>query len=139
MKTSSRRIDRIDAPFDHRNLVGKAGLILVGTLIKRLGLEALINERVHLASRVGGALPGRKVLTMACAIVAGATHIDHVDILRAGATQRVLGFGVMAPSTIGTFLWAFTFGHVRQLDAVADRVLKRCGIWGPGPHRARIS
>ena len=28
-----------------------------------------------------------------------------------------------APSTIGVFLRAFTFGHVRQLDAVAARLL----------------
>ncbi len=31
--------------------------------------------------------------------------------------------GVRAPSTLGTFLRAFTFGHVRQLDAVASRLL----------------
>jgi len=128
--TVSRNTDRIDALFDDPNLVGNAGLILAATLIKRLGLEALINERVRLGGRVGGALPGPKVLTLVCAIIAGATHIDHVNILRAGATQRVLGFRVMAPSTIGTFLRAFTFGHVRQLDAVADRVLQR--VWGLG-------
>ena len=55
---------------------------------------------------------------MVAAMLAGATHIDHVDMLRAGATQRVLGFKVMAPSTVGTFLRSFTFGHVRRLDAV---------------------
>ena len=32
-------------------------------------------------------------------MIAGATHIDHVDVLRAGATQTVLPFEVMAPST----------------------------------------
>lgn len=134
MTTASRNIDRIDALFDDPNLVGNAGLILAGTLIKRLGLEALINDQVRLDG-VGSALPGRKVLTMVCAIIAGGTHIDHVDILRAGATNRVLPFRVMAPSTIGTFLRAFTFGHVRQLDAVADRVLKRVWNLGAGPGR----
>ena len=133
MSTSSRNIDRIDALFDDPNSVANAGLILAGTLIRRLGLEALINEWVRFDGRVGGALPGRKVLTMVCAIIAGATHIDHVDILRSGATQRVLPFRVMAPSTIGTFLRGFTFGHVRQLDAVADRVLKRVWNLGVGP------
>lgn len=133
MGTSSRNIDRYDAVFDDPKLVANAGLILAGTLIKRLGLEALINERVRLTGREGGSRPGRKVLTMVCAIIAGGTHIDHVDILRAGATQRVLPFRVMAPSTIGTFLRAFTFGHVRQLDAVADRVLKRVWDLGAGP------
>ena len=133
MSTSSRNIDRIDALFDDPNSVSNAGLILAATLIKRLGLEALINQWVRLDGRVGGARPGRKVLTMVCAIVAGGTHIDHVDVVRAGATQRVLPFRVMAPSTIGTFLRAFTFGHVRQLDAVADRVLQRVWSLGAGP------
>ncbi|HTO00058.1 MAG TPA: IS1380 family transposase [Microthrixaceae bacterium] len=62
----------------------------------------------------------------------------HVDMLRAGATQRVLPFRVMAPSTIGTFLRTFTFGHVRQLDAVASRVLKRVWATGVGPGVDRL-
>jgi len=133
VSTSSRNLDRIDATFDDPRLVANAGLVLVATLISRLGLEDLINTTVRLRDREGGSRPGRKVLTLVCAIVAGATHIDHVNILRAGATQRVLGFTVMAPSTIGTFLRAFTFGHVRQLDAVADRVLARVWSLGAGP------
>jgi hypothetical protein len=68
VRTSSRGIDRLDAVFDDPNLVGNAGLILVGTLIKRPGLEALINDWVRLSGRVGGSGPGRKVLTMVCAI-----------------------------------------------------------------------
>jgi hypothetical protein len=134
VSTVSRNIDRIDALFDDPNSVANAGLILAGTLIRKLGLEALINEWVRLdPTRPGAALPGRKVLTMVCAIIAGATHIDHVDVLRAGSTRRVLPFRVMAPSTVGTFLRAFTFGHVRQLDAVADRVLQRAWRLGAGP------
>jgi len=133
VSTASRNIDRINVTFDDPNLVANAGLILIGTLIRKLGLEALINDRVRLGDRTGAALPGRKLLTMVCAIVAGATHIDHVDILRAGSTRRVLPFRVMAPSTIGTFLRAFSFGHVRQLDAVADRVLARAWTLGAGP------
>lgn len=130
MSTSSRALDRIEATFDDENLVANAGLVLIATLVARLDLENLINTTVGLGDREGSALPGRKLLTLVCAIIAGATHIDHVNILRAGATQRVLGFTVMAPSTIGTFLRAFTFGHLRQLDAVADRVLAR--VWGLG-------
>lgn len=133
MSTVSRNIDRFDTVFDDPNLVANAGLILAGTLIKRLGLEALINQWVRIDGQSGGASAGRKVLTVVCAIIAGGTHIDHVDILRAGATQRVLPFRVMAPSTIGTFLRAFTFGHVRQLDAVADRTLQRVWAMGAGP------
>ena len=71
MTTVSRNIDRYEAVFDDPKLVGNAGLILVGTLIKRLGLEALVNERVRLDGREGGSLPGRKVLTLVCAIIAG--------------------------------------------------------------------
>ena len=134
MSTSSHNIDRIDALFDDPNSVSNAGMILVGTLIRKLGLKALINEWVRLDStQPGAASPGRKVLTMLCAIIAGATHIDHVNVLRAGSTRRVLPFRVMAPSTIGTFLRAFTFGHLRQLDAVADRVLARAWRLGAGP------
>jgi Transposase DDE domain group 1 len=100
------------------------------TLMARLGLEALIDEHV----RTGSSRPGRKVLTVVAAILAGATPIDHVDLLRAGATGRVLPFKPMAASTIGTFLRGFTFGHVRQLDAVASRVLQRAWAAGAGPN-----
>lgn len=133
MSTASRVLDRIEATFDNPAVVPNAGLLLVATLISRLGLEELINTTVRLGDREGAVAPGRKLLTLVCAIVAGGTHIDHVDMLRAGATRRVLGFTVMAPSTIGTFLRAFTFGHLRQLDAVADRVLQRAWSLGAGP------
>ena len=73
--------------------------------------------------------PGCKLCTLIAAMV-GALHIDHVDMLRAGATQSVLPFKVMAPSTIGTFLRTFTFGFVRQLDAVASRML--ANAWAQG-------
>jgi hypothetical protein len=99
----SQTIDRVEATFDDPNLVANAGLVLVSTLAQRLGLEALINATVKLVDRVGGARPGRKVLTLVNAMIAGATHIDHVDVLRAGSTERVSGHRVMAPSTIGTF------------------------------------
>jgi hypothetical protein len=68
VRTASRGIDRIDVVFDDPNSVANAGLILAGTLIKRLGLEALINDWVRLTGREGGSGPGRKVLTMVCAI-----------------------------------------------------------------------
>ncbi len=110
-------------------MVANAGLIVPATLIARLGVEALINVWV----KTGSALPGRKILTLVTAMIAGATHIDHVNIVRAGATQRVLPFIVMAPSTIGTFLRSFTFGHVRQLDAVLSRILARAWAAGAGP------
>ena len=86
--------------------MANAGLLLVATLTVRLGLERLINATVDLSGRVGGALPGRKVLTLVHAMAAGGSHIDHADILRSGATQSVLDHRVMAPSTSGTFLRA---------------------------------
>ncbi len=99
MKPVSRGIDRIKVTFDEPNLVANAGLLLVATLVARLGLERLINATVDLSGRIGGALPGRKVLTLVHAMVAGASHIDHADMLRAGATSSVLPHRVMAPST----------------------------------------
>ncbi len=93
---------------------------------------------MRLVGRVGGALPGRKVLTLVHAIVAGGSHIDHADVLRSGATQAVLDHRVMAPSTLGTFLRAFTFGHVRQLEAVVGKVLERAWAQGGGPGDGRL-
>jgi hypothetical protein len=78
------------------------------------------------------------VLTLVHAIVAGASHIDHAGMLRAGDTARVLGHQVMAPSTLGTFLRSFSFGHVRQLEAVIGQVLSRAWALGAGPGQARL-
>jgi hypothetical protein len=77
-------------------------------------------------------------LTLVSAIVAGGSHIDHANVLRAGGTQRVLPFRVMAPSTLGTFLRSFTFGHVRQLEAVVGQVLRRAWAMGAGPGADRL-
>ncbi len=134
MSGVSRRIDRLEPIFDHDGIVANAGLVLPATLMTRLGLEALIDQWV----RTGSSRPGRKILTLVAAMIAGATHIDHVNMLRAGATQAVLPFRVMAPSTVGTFLRSFTFGHVRQLDAVCSRVLARAWKLGAGPADGRL-
>jgi hypothetical protein len=122
-------MDRLQATFDHKGLAPNAGLILPATLMARLGLEALVDTWV----RTGSARPGRKIMTVVAAIMASATHISHVNILRAGATHTVLGFKPMAPSTIGSFLRSFTFGHSRQLDAVLSRMLARAWAAGVGP------
>ena len=133
MTRVSHGIDRIEATFDDPSLVANAGLLLVATLSERLDLEALIDTTVRLDGRVGGARPGRKVLTLTHALCAGGSHIDHADILRAGATASVLGHRVMAPSTIGTFLRSFTFGHCRQMEAVVGHALERAWSAGAGP------
>lgn len=138
MRPVSRGIDRIEVTFDEPNLVANAGLLLVATLVVRLGLERLINTTVRLSGRVGGALPGRKVLTLVHAMAAGGSHIDHAEMLRSGATGSVLGHRVMAPSTLGTFLRAFTFGHIRQLDAVLAETLRRAWAFGVGPGSQQV-
>jgi hypothetical protein len=97
----SQGLDRVEVVFDDPNLVANAGLLLVATLTQRLGLEAMVDSMVKLAGRVGGARPGRKVLTLVHAMIAGASHIDHADILRAGSTASVLGHRVMTPSRSG--------------------------------------
>src|SRR2546430_14698480 len=93
---------------------------------------------VRLVGRVGGARPGRKVLTLVHSMIVGGSHIDHADKLRAGNTAGVLPHRVMAPSTLGTFLRSFTFGHVRQLEAVVGEVLRRAWALGAGPGAARL-
>jgi hypothetical protein len=129
----SRGIDRVEVVFDDPSLVANAGLVVPATLMVRLGLEALVNKSVRLVGRIGGSRPGRKVLTLVATILAGGSHIDHADVLRAGASGAVLPFRVMAPSTLGTFLRAFTFGHVRQLDAVIAETIRRAWQLGAGP------
>ncbi len=125
MSRVSQTLDRVDVTFDDDNLVANAGLLLPATLTAHLGLESLINATVCLDGRVGGASPGRKVLTLMNTMLAGGSHIDHADMLRAGATAKVVSHRVMAPSTLGTFLRAFSFGHVRQLEAVNDIARQR--------------
>jgi Transposase DDE domain group 1 len=134
----SRTIDRLEATFDDETLVANAGLIVPATLMVRLRLESLVNASVRLGGRVGGARPGRKILSLVATILAGGSHIDHADMLRAGATQRVLPFRVMAPSTLGTFLRSFTFGHVRQLDRVIAETIRRAWGLGAGPGAGRL-
>jgi hypothetical protein len=134
----SHAIDRVQVRFDDENLVANAGLLLVGTLAVRLELEVLVNSMVRLSGRVGGSRPGRKVLSLVHTIVAGGSHIDHADVLRCGGTEAVLPFRVMAPSTLGTFLRAFSFGHVRQLEAVVGETLRRAWAMGAGPGAARL-
>ena len=106
MSGVSQSIDRYWVVFDDESLVTDAGLLAAGTLMDRLGLEDLVDGTVRLGGRVGGARPGRKVLTVVASMLVGGSHIDHVGRLRAGSTDRVLPHAVMAPSTVGTFLRA---------------------------------
>ena len=111
--------------------------MLPATLVARLGLEQAADQLINLGERPGAARPGRKILTVVHSLVAGGDCIDDVEMLRAGASASVLGHRVMAASTVGTFLRAFTFGHVRQLDRLAETALTRAWQAGAGPGTAR--
>ncbi|MDP9210044.1 MAG: IS1380 family transposase, partial [Actinomycetota bacterium] len=113
-------LDQVDVVFDDEHAVASAGLLLPATLAERLGLEQAADQLVDLGDRPGAAHPGRKILTVVHGLLAGGDCIDDVEVLRTGATSKVLGHRVMAASTVGTFLRAFTFGHVRQLDRLAE-------------------
>jgi hypothetical protein len=119
--------------FDDERAVANAGVLLPAVLADRLGIEALVDEVVDLGQRTGAANAGRKVMTLLSAMALGADCIDDCEVLRSGQTESVLGHGVAAPSTVGTFLRAFTFGHVRQLDRVLAETLARAWQAGGGP------
>src|SRR3954449_5928565 len=132
-------LDGLRVEFDDQRVVCDAGVALVATLAERLGIEALAGQRVRLRpDRPGAANVGRKVMALLFAMVLGADSIEDCDVLRAGRTRRLLGGWVPAPSTLGTFLRAFTFGHVRQLDALLGRALERAWQAGAGPGSARL-
>ena len=125
---SSRSASRLSVTFDDDHAVADAGLALVAVLSEKLGLEEAAQQVVDIHP-----FPGRRVATLVHAMVAGAAFIDDADVLRSGATASVLGHKVMAPSTLGTFLRRFTFGHVRQLDRLAEILLTRAWSAGAGP------
>ena len=132
-------LNGLKVEFDDERAVSDAGVLLVATLAQRLGIEALAGELIRLREkRPGAANAGRKVMALVFAMVLGADSIDDCDVLRAGRTRRLLGGWVPAPSTLGTFLRAFTFGHVRQLDALLDRALQRAWKAGAGPGTGRL-
>jgi len=109
------------AVFDDPNLVSAAGLVPVVALAQRCRLGALADGHLSVPSDKG-ANAGRKVMSLVAGMVAGADSIDDMALLRHGAMGTIFDHPY-APSTLGSFLRAFTFTHVRQLDAVAARVL----------------
>src|SRR5262245_7432033 len=132
------RPDSVRVEFDDERLVANAGVMLASTLVNRLGLERLVDRTVDLGRRPGAARPGRKVCSLVHAMALGADSIDDCDVLRAGGTEALLGHRVMAPSTLGSFLRSFSFGHVRQLDRVLAESIRRAWAAGAGPGRERL-
>ena len=132
-------LDGLRVKFDDQRAVSDAGVMLVATLARRLGIEVLAARLVRLRrDRPGAANAGRKVMAVLFAMVLGADSIDDCEVLRAGRTRRLLGGWIPAPSTLGTFLRAFTFGHVRQLDALLGETLIRAWGAGAGPGDGRL-
>jgi len=112
---------QVSVRFDDPNLVSCAGLVPVLALATRCGLATLLTERLRIAAR-GGANATAKILALIAGMIAGADSIDDMDLLRHGGMTRLFTDS-RAPSTLGTFLRVFTFGHVRQLDTVAAALL----------------
>ena len=131
-------LDGVRAVFDDERAVSDAGIVLAATLAQRVGIKALVEQSVELGERPGAANPGAKVMTLISAMALGADCIDDCEVLRAGRTGQVLGHQVLAPSTLGTVLRAFTFGHVRQLDRVLGLTLERAWALGAGPGEGRL-
>jgi hypothetical protein len=117
------------AVFDDPNLVSSAGLVPVLALARSAGLHDLAQQHLSVPTDKG-ANAGLKVASLVAGMVAGADSIDDMALLRHGGMGRVFA-GAYAPSTLGSFLRSFTFGHVRQLDAVASRFLTRLAARAP--------
>ena len=98
---SSHTLDQLDICFDDTHAVANAGLLLAATLAERLGIEQAADQVIDLGERAGAYRPGRKLLTLVHAMLAGGDCIDDADLLRCGQTASVLGHRVMAPSTLG--------------------------------------
>lgn len=130
--------DQAVVSFDDERAVANAGAILPAVLAARLGLVDLVDRCVSLSDGPGAANAGRKVASIVHAMTLGADSIDDCQVVRAGQTEAVLGFSSLAPSTLGTFLRAFTFGHVRQLDRVLGELLRRSWAAGAGPGDGRL-
>ena len=132
-------LDGLQVVFDDERVVSDAGIALVATLAERLGIERLAGRLVRLpGDRPGAANAGRKVMGLIYAMLLGADSIDDCELLRTGRTRRLLGGWLPAPSTLGTFLRAFTFGHVRQLDRLLAETLTRAWRAGAGPGDERL-
>ncbi|MGI8417492.1 MAG: IS1380 family transposase [Nakamurella sp.] len=119
------------AVFDDPNLVSAAGLVPVLKLADRAGLRRLADQHLSVPTDKG-ANAGLKVASLVAGMVAGADSIDDMAVLRHGAMSRIFN-RAYAPSTLGSFLRSFTFGHVRQLDAVASRFLTGLAVVAPIP------
>ena len=128
---SSHAAAAVDVVFDDPNLIGDAGLVPVVALAEQIGLPELVTEHATItgAGNSAGANPAAKVMSLLAGMVAGADSIEDVDRLR-HAGNTVVFDQIRAPSTLGTFLRAFTHGHVQQLNGGAAPGVDRPGCAG---------
>ena len=117
----SHDLPKTHASFDDPNLVSRAGLVPVMALAENAGLSDLVSEHLSAGGRCG-VNAQLKVGCLVAGMAAGADSIDDLDVLRHGAMGELFT-GIRAPSTLGSFLRSLTWGNVRQLDAVARRML----------------
>ena len=127
----SHTLPRTSAAFDDPNLVSCGGLVPVLALADRAGLRDLADRYLTVPTDKG-ANAGLKIASLVGGMVAGADSIDDMALLRHGGMGRVFARSY-APSTLGSFLRSFTFGHVRQLDAIASRFLIELAGLTPRP------
>jgi hypothetical protein len=114
---------KTSACFDDPNLTSHAGLVPAVRLAQHVDLEDLVKQHLTVAAKVGANAP-LKIGSLVAGMIAGADTIDGMDLLRHGAIPDTFG-GIRAPSTLGSFLRAFTHGNVSQLAAVHRQVLVR--------------
>jgi len=139
VNASSHTLDRLRVGFDAPGLVANAGLVLPATLAQHLGLPGLLRRHVHLGKVAGAANPEVKAMTAIASLLAGGEWMDDINALRAdGLGAEILGLSPAAASTVGTFLRAFTVGHVRQLDAVQEDLHDRAWAAGAGPREPTL-
>lgn len=119
----------VSAVFDDPNLVSVAGLAPVLALAERAGLHELVGEHLTVPGSAGANLTV-KIPALVAGMVAGADSIDDMGLLRHGGMGRLVS-EVRAPTTLGTCLRGFRFGHVRQLDAIASRLLSALSKQAP--------
>ena len=129
---SSHAATAVDIAFDDPNLIADAGLVPVVALAEQIGLPELVAGHVAIegAANSAGANPAAKVMSLLAGMVAGADSIDDIDRLRHAGNAGVFD-QIRAPSTLGTFLRAFTHGHVQQLNAVLRQTLIRLAERAP--------
>jgi hypothetical protein len=133
MRTSSHMLDGVRVSFDDDHAVANAGLIGPATLTEHLGLRELFDTHVDLGAAPGHANVGLKAMTLIHSALSGGDCIDDAAAMRVASTPAVLGHAVRAPSTLGTFLRSFTWGHVSQVDKVFDELICRAWASGAGP------